>query len=82
MTTENVTKTDIVPECGPEVRCEAIASPVVDVEHHHHSWLGKHFCVRNFKRLGALGVVAFVLHILFHVVEVLLIPAILVWLGH
>lgn len=49
---------------------------------HHHGWLGKHFCTRNFKRLGALGIVLFVLHILFHVVEILLIPTILMWLGH
>lgn len=49
--------------------------------HHHHTWLGKHFCARNFKRLGALGVILFVLHILFHVVEILLIPTILLWLG-
>lgn len=48
---------------------------------HHHGWLGKHFCIRNFKKLGALGAVIFVLHILFHVVEILLLPAILVWLG-
>lgn len=49
--------------------------------HQHHSWIGRHFCTRNLKKLGALGVVLFVLHILFHVVEILLIPAILVWLG-
>lgn len=48
---------------------------------HHHGWLGKHFCTRNLKRFGLLGVVIFVLHILFHVVEILLIPTILVWLG-
>lgn len=48
---------------------------------HHHGWLGKHFCTRNLKRFGVLGVVIFVLHILFHVVEILLIPTILVWLG-
>lgn len=58
-----------------------VKSPESEHAHHHHSWLGKHFCVRNFKRLGALGVVVFVLHILFHVVEILIIPAILVWLG-
>lgn len=30
---------------------------------------------------GALGIVLFILHILFHIVEILLIPTILVWLG-
>lgn len=49
--------------------------------HHKHGWLSKHFCTRNLKKFGALGVILFVLHILFHVVEILLIPTILVWLG-
>lgn len=48
---------------------------------HKHGWLSKHFCTRNLKKFGALGVVLLVLHILFHVVEILLIPTILVWLG-
>jgi len=49
--------------------------------HHHHSWIGRHFCTRNLKKFGALGIVLFILHILFHIVEILLIPTILVWLG-
>lgn len=60
------TKTD---KSEPETAC------------HHHGWLGKHFCTRNFKKLGVLGAVLFVLHILFHIAEILLIPTILVWLG-
>lgn len=49
--------------------------------HHKHGWLSKHFCTRNLKKFGILGVVLFALHILFHIVELLLIPTILVWLG-
>lgn len=65
----------------PETSAKADSSPNPEASCHHHSWLGRHFCTRNFKKLGVLGVVLFVLHILFHVVEILLIPTILVWLG-
>lgn len=49
-------------------------------KHSHHS-LKEHFLNAKVKKLGFLGVVLFVLHILFHVVEILILPAILVWLG-
>lgn len=48
---------------------------------HKHAWLEKHFWGHGIKKLGFLGIVIFVLHILFHIVELLILPAILVWLG-
>ena len=51
-------------------------------EHRHkHTWLEKHFWDHGMKKLGFLGVVIFVLHILFHIVEILILPTILIWLG-
>lgn len=48
------------------------------MKHHCHCGLKEHFQSLRVKKLGALGVVLMVLHILFHVVECLLIPALLV----
>lgn len=49
---------------------------------HCHCGLREHFQSLRAKRLGAFGVVLMVLHILFHVVECLLIPALLVAFHH
>lgn len=48
------------------------------MKHHCHCGLKEHFQSLRVKKLGALGVVLMVLHILFHIVECLLIPALLV----
>lgn len=52
---------------------------VVPEETHQHKFL-EHFKKAG-KKLGFWGGVLLVLHILFHVVEVLILPALLVWLG-
>jgi len=46
--------------------------------HQHTFW--EHF-KKTGKKLGFWGGVLLVLHILFHVVEILILPALLVWLG-
>ncbi len=48
-------------------------------EVHQHKFL-EHFKKAG-KKLGFWGGVLLVLHILFHVVEILILPALLVWLG-
>lgn len=45
---------------------------------HCHCGLREHFASLRLKKLGALGAVLMILHLLFHVVECLLVPAILV----
>lgn len=49
------------------------------VEPHKHKFL-EHF-KKTGKKLGFWGGVLLVLHILFHVIEILILPAILMWLG-
>jgi hypothetical protein len=46
---------------------------------HRHEFL-EHFKKAG-KKLGFWGGVLLVLHILFHIVEILILPALLVWLG-
>lgn len=48
------------------------------MKHHCHCGLKEHFQSLRVKKLGVLGVVLMILHILFHVVECLLIPTLLV----
>lgn len=48
-------------------------------EAHHHKFL-EHFKKAG-KKLGFWGGVLLVLHVLFHVVEILILPTLLVWLG-
>lgn len=55
------------------------AEIVVPEETHQHKFL-EHFKKAG-KKLGFWGGVFLVLHILFHVVEVLILPTLLVWLG-
>lgn len=45
---------------------------------HCHCGLKEHFQVLKMKKLGFLGALLMVLHLLFHVVECLILPAILV----
>lgn len=52
---------------------------VARISEHRHRFLD-HFKKAG-KKLGFWGGVLLVLHILFHVVEVLILPALLVWLG-
>lgn len=52
---------------------------VVPAETHQHTFWS-HFKKAG-KKLGFWGAVFLVLHILFHVVEILILPALLVWLG-
>lgn len=49
---------------------------------HCHCGLKEHFQTAHVKKLGALGVVFMIGHLLFHVVECLLIPALLVAFHH
>lgn len=55
------------------------AEATVPEETHQHKFL-EHFKKAG-KKLGFWSGVFLVLHILFHVVEVLILPALLVWLG-
>lgn len=48
-------------------------------EPHKHRFL-EHF-KKTGKKLGFWGGVLLALHILFHVIEILILPAILMWLG-
>lgn len=53
------------------------------MKHHCHCGLEKHLQRFRMKKLGAVGVVLMGLHILFHIVECLVLPSILVaFSGH
>ena len=58
---------------------ESTADKPVSTEPHQHKFWD-HFKKAG-KKLGFWGGVLLVLHILIHVVELLILPAILVWLG-
>lgn len=51
------------------------------MKHHCHCGFREHFKSLHFKKLGFAGGVFLVLHLLFHVVECLVLPSILVGLG-
>lgn len=51
------------------------------MKHHCHCGLEKHFQHFRVKKLGLAGVIFMGLHILFHVVECLILPSILVTFG-
>lgn len=51
------------------------------MKHHCHCGLEKHLQHFRIKRVGVLGVVLMGLHIAFHIVECLVLPAVLVSLG-
>ncbi len=53
------------------------------MKHHCHCGIKGHFDKFRFKRLGVLGAVLMIGHVLFHVVECLVLPALLVaWSGY
>lgn len=53
------------------------------MKHHCHCGLKEHFTKFSFKKFGVFGAFLMVGHILFHVVECLIVPALLVaWSGH
>lgn len=50
---------------------------------HHHCGFSERHHLSNGKRLGILGATLMILHVLYHVVELLILPAIFVaWSGH
>lgn len=51
------------------------------MKHHCHCGFREHFRTKNIRKLGWLGVTFMVLHLLFHVVECLLLPSIIVAIG-
>lgn len=51
------------------------------MKHHCHCGLEKHLERFRLKKFGAVGVVLMILHVLFHIVECLVLPAALVALG-
>ena len=51
------------------------------MKHHCHCGFREHFRTKNVRKLGWLGATFMVLHLLFHVVECLVLPSVLIVLG-
>lgn len=54
---------------------------IISLMKHCHCGFREHFQRKRFRKLGWLGVAFMVLHLLFHVVECLLLPSLLVAFG-